>query len=280
MEERKITRELIEAFSLHLIRQEKSSGTISKYVHDVTLFAEWMQGERVLQEHTVQWKNDLVESGRMLTTVNSMIAAVNSFFRYVKWGYHIKYVRIQKRFFRADEKVLTRSDYDKLLKTAYRQGKESLGLLMETICATGIRVSEIRYITMEAARSGRAEILLKGKHRTILIPDKLCRKLKRYAAKRGIRRGELFLNKRGKSMDRKQIWSQMKALCKFAGVSEKKVFPHNLRHLFARVFYRASKDITGLADVLGHSSIETTRIYLVSTETERIKKIAQLKLVL
>lgn len=280
MEERKITRELIEAFSLHLIRQEKSSGTISKYVHDVTLFAEWMQGERVLQEHTVQWKNDLVESGRMLTTVNSMIAAVNSFFRYVKWGYHIKYVRIQKRFFRADEKVLTRSDYDKLLKTAYRQGKESLGLLMETICATGIRVSEIRYITMEAARSGRAEILLKGKHRTILIPDKLCRKLKRYAAKRGIRRGELFLNKRGKSMDRKQIWSQMKALCKFAGVSEKKVFPHNLRHLFARAFYRASKDITGLADVLGHSSIETTRIYLVSTETERIKKIAQLKLVL
>ena len=280
MEERKITRELIEAFSLHLIRQEKSSGTISKYVHDVTLFAEWMQGERVLQEHTVQWKNDLVESGRMLTTVNSMIAAVNSFFRYVKWGYHIKYVRIQKRFFRADEKVLTRSDYDKLLKTAYRQGKESLGLLMETICATGIRVSEIRYITMEAARSGRAEILLKGKHRTILIPDKLCRKLKRYAAKRGIRRGELFLNKRGKSMDRKQIWSQMKALCKFAGVSEKKVFPHNLRHLFARAFYRASKDITGLADVLGHSSIETTRIYLESTETERIKKIEQLKLVL
>ena len=160
-----------------------------------------------------------------------------------------------------------------------RKGDEQLALLMETICATGIRVSELRYITMEATKNGKTQISMKGKFRTILLPSQLCRKLKKYAVKNGIKKGEIFLNAKGNSLDRRWIWAKMKALCRFADISKEKVFPHNLRHLFARCFYRASRDLSALADMLGHSSIETTRIYLVSTEEIYAKKIARLGLV-
>ena len=166
----------------------------------------------------------------------------------------------------------------RLLETAQGQGKERLGLLMETMCATGIRVSEVKYITVEAARMGRAEIALKGKIRTILLPGKLCRKLLKYAKKQKTGTGEIFLTRSGRGLSRRQIWAEMKALCARAGVAASKVFPHNLRHLFARTFYRVCRDVVQLADVLGHSSVETTRIYLASTGVEYVRRMDRLSL--
>lgn len=174
---------------------------------------------------------------------------------------------------------LTRPEYLRLLETARTQGRERLALLLETICGTGIRVSEVRYVTVEAVYRGRAEISLKGKIRTILLPGKLCRKLLKYARKQKIASGEIFLTRNEKGISRRQIWAEMKALCDKAGVAPSKVFPHNLRHLFARTFYRVCRDVAKLADVLGHSSIETTRIYLISTGTEHAGTLARLGLV-
>ena len=174
---------------------------------------------------------------------------------------------------------MTREEYERLVIAARTTGKARLALLLEAICATGIRVSEVRYLTVEAARMGKAEIMLKGKIRTILLPNKLCRKLLKYAKKQNTAAGEVFVTRSGKSLSRKQIWAEMKALCKKAGVTPTKVFPHNLRHLFARIFYKACKDVARLADVLGHSSIETTRIYLISTGAEHAKMLEKLRLV-
>ena len=190
-----------------------------------------------------------------------------------------KYLKIQRKMFRSPEKELTKTEYLRLLETADALGKARLGLLIETICATGIRVSEVKYITVEAVRAGCTDIALKGKIRTILLPRKLCRKLQKYAKKQKITSGEIFLTKSGKGVSRRQIWAEMKALCKKAGVIATKVFPHNLRHLFARTFYRACRDVAKLADVLGHSSIETTRIYLISTGIEHAQQIERLGLI-
>ena len=192
----------------------------------------------------------------------------------------MKHLRLQRQLFREDKRELSQKEYQKLIATAYAEGKERLGLLMETICSTGIRVSEVRYITLEAVKQGRAEISLKGKIRIILIPGKLRRKLIKYSRKRKILFGEIFLTKSGRSLSRKQIWAEMKRICRKTGVEESKVFPHNLRHLFARMFYQVSRDITQLADVLGHSSIDTTRIYLVSTGYEHTKILDKLRLIL
>ena len=190
-----------------------------------------------------------------------------------------KYLKIQRKMFRSPEKELTKTEYLRLLETADALGKARLGLLIETICATGIRVSEVKYITVEAVRAGCTDIALKGKIRTILLPRKLCRKLQKYAKKQKITSGEIFLTRSGKGISRRQIWAEMKALCKKAGVAATKVFPHNLRHLFARTFYRACRDVAKLADVLGHSSIETTRIYLISTGIEHARQIERLGLI-
>ncbi len=186
---------------------------------------------------------------------------------------------IQRRAFRDTARELTKQEYDLLVRTARGLGNERLALVMETICATGIRVSEVKYITAEAVRCGRVEISLKGKIRTILLPGKMCRKLRKYAEKQKIASGEIFLTRSGASLSRRQIWAEMKRLCRRAGVAPSKVFPHNLRHLFAMAFYRASRDIAKLADVLGHSSIETTRIYLMTTGTEHVRLMEQLHLV-
>lgn len=191
----------------------------------------------------------------------------------------VKLLRIQRRAFCDQSRELTKVEFDQLLRTAQSLKKERLALLLETICATGIRVSEVRYITLEAARAGRADISLKGKIRTILLPRKLCRKLEKYAKRQKIASGEVFLTRSGKGLSRKQIWAEMKALCRRAGVSEHKVFPHNLRHLFARTFYKATRDVAKLADVLGHSSIETTRIYLITTGQEHLVQMEALGLV-
>lgn len=191
----------------------------------------------------------------------------------------VRFLRIQRRVFRDPTRDLGRDDYERLLQAAETSGNIRLKLLMETICATGIRVSELRHITVEAISIGRAQIALKGKIRTILLPGKLCRKLKKYAQKQNIPSGEIFLTNKGNSLSRRQVWREMKRLCNRAGVLPSRVFPHNLRHLFAVTFYKASKDIVKLADVLGHSNIETTRIYLISTGEEHIRQLEQLRLI-
>ena len=278
--ERTVTKESLMRFEKFLREEERSPGTIEKYLRDVRMFSGWLAGYPVTKELTLAWKDELLQSGRAPSTVNSMLAAVNSFFHFMGWQeLHLKAIRLQRSFFRSNGRELTREEYEKLVEAACRKGDEQLALLMETICATGIRVSEVRYITREAAAKGRTQISLKGKLRTILIPGQLCRKLQKYARKKGIGSGELFLTRGGRRLDRRQIWAKMKALCRIAGVAREKVFPHNLRHLFARCFYRASRDISALANMLGHSSIETTRIYLVSTEEIYAKKIARLGLV-
>lgn len=232
------------------------------------------------KEGLSQWKEVLRDRGRAPATINGKLAAVNSFLGFLGWtDCRVKALKLQRRLFRETGKELTRQEYGRLVEAAKTMGKERLVLLMETICATGIRASEVRYITQEAARTGRAEISLKGKVRTILLPGKLRRKLLQYARKHKIASGELFLTRSGRPLSRKQIWAEMKNLCRGAGVEATKVFPHNLRHLFARRFYEVCRDIVKLADVLGHASMETTRIYLVSTGAEHQRVLERLGLV-
>ena len=276
----RITAEKINQYKVHLVLEERSASTVEKYLRDVRAFAGWLGSGTVDKEAVAAWKNALIAQGLTPGTVNGKLSALNSFFAFLGWqNCRVKFLRVQRRVFRSREKELTRAEYDRLLAAAAAQGKHRLVLLMETICATGIRVSEVRYITVKAAESGVAEIALKGKIRTILLPGKLCRKLLKYARQNGIQKGELFRTASGRGMSRRQIWGEMKALCRKAHVEAGKVFPHNLRHLFARTFYRVCRDIVKLADVLGHSSIETTRIYLISTGAEHAKRLERLGLV-
>ena len=226
------------------------------------------------------WKAELLRRGLSPATVNSKLAGLNRFFRFLGWmDCTVKPLRLQRRLFRSPDRELSRAEYGRLLSAARGLGRERLGLLMEAICATGIRVSEVCYITVEAARAGRAEISLKGKIRTILLPQKLCRKLRKYARKNKIASGEIFLTRSRSGLSRKQIWAEMKALCGQAGIAPTKVFPHNLRHLFARTFYKVCCDVVKLADLLGHSSVEPTRIYLISSGADHARQLEQLGLV-
>ena len=269
MHTRSITEEWVTSFGQYLRQEERSAGTIEKYLRDVRAFAAWLGSTPLTKEAAALWKGGLLDQGCTPGTVNSKLAAINKFFSFAGWAeFRVKPLKIQRRLFRDDSRELTRAEYLRLLETARALGRERLALLMETICATGIRVSEVQNITVEAARRGKTEIALKGKIRTILLPGKLCRKLLKYARKRQIASGKIFLTKGGRGMSRGQIWAEMKALCQKAGVAASKVFPHNLRHLFARTFYKAYRDVAKLADVLGHSSLETTRIYLISTSAE------------
>ena len=281
MKRQRITERKLENFVQNLRTSERSAGTIEKYVRDVRKFAAWLEGEAASRERAAAWRDSLLERGYAPVTVNSMVAAVNRFFAALGWEeYKVKALKIQRRLFRDSGKELSREEYERLVSAAHTQGRERLALLLETICSTGIRVSEVKYITVEAAWAGRAEISLKGKLRVILLPGKLCRKLKKYARQQKTASGEIFLTRSGKSLSRRQIWAEMKGLCQKAGVAPSKVFPHNLRHLFARTFYRVCRDVAKLADVLGHSSIETTRIYLISTGDEHAKVLARMRLLL
>ena len=280
MYEHILTEERIAAYGRDLATEERSHGTIENYLRHVRIFSAWLNGVPVTKEQTAGWKEYLLSQGYAPTTINSMLAALNGLFRFLGWDEcRVKFLKVQRRLFRDAGRELTRPEYEHLLETAKERGQDRLVLLMEAICATGIRVSEVRYITVEAAQRGRAEISLKGKIRTILLPRKLCRKLLKYAKKNKTVSGEIFLNRNGTSLSRRQIWAELKHLCKYAGVEPSKVFPHNLRHLFATIFYKACKDIVRLADVLGHSSIETTRIYLVTSGTEHIRQLERLGLV-
>lgn len=274
-----ITQEHIDRYCLSLLADERAAGTISKYRHDLTAFARWLDGRIVTKETAAGWKNHLSHRGYAPRTVNSMLAAVNGFCRFMAWHIKVKFLKIQRQIFRDSAKELTKEEYDRLLTAARENGQERLALIMETLCATGIRVSELRYITVEAAKAGRATITLKGKIRTILLPTKLCRKLVKYARKQKTASGEIFLTKSGRPITRRQVWYELKRLCKAAGVEASKVFPHNLRHLFATTFYRACRDIVRLADMLGHSSIDTTRIYLAVSGAEQQRQLDRLGLV-
>ena len=280
MDKRVLTMEQLNGFSDWLRREERSAGTIEKYLRDAGGFIQWVEGRIVTKELAAEWKGELQRRGYAPITINAMLAALNALFRFMGWDeYRVRFLKIQRRMFRDQSRDLSREEYHRLLKAARTGGMERLALLMETIGSTGIRVSEVAYITVEAAEQGRAEISLKGKIRTILLPDKLCRKLRKYAKSRSICSGGIFLAKNGRSLSRQQIWAEMKRLCRYAGVEESKVFPHNLRHLFAAAFYRSCRDIVRLADVLGHSSIETTRIYLLTTGAEHRRQLERLGLV-
>ena len=280
MYEHILTEKRIAAYGRDLATEERSHGTIENYLRHVRIFSAWLNGVPVTKEQTAGWKEYLLSQGYAPTTINSMLAALNGLFRFLGWDEcRVKFLKVQRRLFRDAGRELTRPEYEHLLETAKERGQDRLALLMETICSTGIRVSEVCYITVEAAQRGRAEISLKGKIRTILLPRKLCRKLLKYAKKNKTVSGKIFLTRNGTSLSRRQIWAELKHLCKYAGVEPSKVFPHNLRHLFATIFYKACKDIVRLADVLGHSSIETTRIYLVTSGTEHIRQLERLGLV-
>lgn len=300
----RITKENMVGYREYLVREEYAPDTIRKYLRDIGAFAAWLDGRTVDgqksdggtrkqdrgseiefavsvdKEASTGWKAHLTAQKYAPTSINAMLSSLNSFFSFLGWDEcRVKFLKVQRKTFRDQDKELNRTEYVRLLETARGNGNIRLALLLETICATGIRVSEVRYITMEAIDRRRTDIALKGKVRTILIPGKLCKKLRDYARKQGIAKGEIFITRSGKSISRRQIWQEMKNLCNKAGVSSSKVFPHNLRHLFARTFYKVCQDIVKLADVLGHSSIETTRIYLMSTGEMHARQMERLGLI-
>ena len=277
---RKITTEIIESYRDYLISEEKSEATMDKYLRDVREFSDWLGDREFDKTAVLTYKTELTERYAP-ASVNTILSSLNSFFAFNEWyELKVKTLKIQKQIFASDEKELTKAEYEKLLKAAKSKKNERLYLLMQTICATGIRVSELRHITVEAVFRGRAEINCKGKRRTVFIPSQLCQILKGYIREQKILSGSIFVSKNGNPLNRSNIWTDMKKLCKSAGVSEKKVFPHNLRHLFARTYYSLQKDIVRLADILGHTSVNTTRIYTMESGEVHRKQIQKLGLLL
>lgn len=275
-----MTEERIARFEKALIEDEKSPVTIQKYRRDVKAFAAFAGNREVTKELVIHYKQWLIDRYAP-TSVNSMLAAVNRFFKDMGWyDCVVKSVKIQRQAFRSRERELSKAEYFRLLEAAQERGDTRLCLLMQTICATGIRVSELRFIAVEAVNRGNATVSLKGKTRQVLLPSPLCQTLKRFVKDRGIQSGSVFITRSGNPMDRSNILHEMKMLCSAARVDTSKVFPHNLRHLFACLYYKASKDLSHLADLLGHSSVNTTRIYTSVNGEEQIRQIARLGLVL
>jgi site-specific recombinase XerD len=275
---KKITTEQIENFKLFLLEDEKSKSTVEKYERDIKSFCIWLEENEVSKAAVLNYKAYLCEN-YAVASVNSMLSSINSFFSYLEWfELRVKAVKVQKQIFASNERELTKEEYERLLSAAKAKNNQRLYLLMQTICSTGIRVSELRFITVESINKGRAEIDLKGKRRCAFLSVELCKMLKNYIKEQKIKSGPVFITKSGKPLDRSNIWNDMKKLCKAAGVSQNKVFPHNLRHLFARTYYTLQKDIVRLADILGHSSINTTRIYTMETGEVHRKQIQRLGL--
>ena len=260
----------IRSFQRHLIEEEKSRATQDKYVRDITAFFTWL-GVRPLDKQAVLDYKAHIQTGYAPASVNSMLSSLNSVFDFMeRHDLHVKTLKIQRQTSLSPDKELTKAEYERLLRAAQKQGKDRLYWLMQTICSTGIRVSELRFITAEAVKLGYADVTNKGRRRRVYLPKDLCRALKAYMTDHDIKKGPVFVTRSGKVMDRTNIWVEMKKLCRTAGISEKKVFPHNLRHLFARTHYTMFKDVVRLADILGHASVDTTRIYTAdSGETQR-----------
>ena len=279
MAHRKLTLQHLASFRDYLIREEKSMATIEKYLRDAKGFLEYTAGRDVGKELTVCYKSDLQKKGYTVRSINSMLASVNSLMDYLEWtDCKVKTLRCQRQTYCSEDKELTKGEYMRLLEAS--RHKRQLNLVIQTICGTGIRVSELRFFTVEAVSRGEITVQCKSKTRTILVPGKLKKLLLNYARKCQIRSGVIFVTRKGKPLDRSNILAQMKRLCVTAGVNPTKVFPHNLRKLFARTFYAIEKDIAKLADILGHSSINTTRIYIMTTGTEHRRKIEKLGLVI
>lgn len=263
----------------HLRDEEHSPATIRQYRHDILCFFSALGTGELTKEATLSYKEKL-EQDYQPVSVNVKLSALNSFFEFVgRSDLRLKLLKIQQKAYCSAEKELSKAEYLRLVKTAEQEDNQKLALLLQTICGTGIRVSEVKYITAEAVNRGEASIRLKGKNRTILIPKKLQKRLKDYIRREKIKDGPVFITRTGKPLDRSNIWRMMKALCQEAGVDEKKVFPHNLRHLFARCFYSIDKDIAKLADILGHSSINTTRIYIITSGAEHRRQLDALELI-
>lgn len=273
-----ITNEQIRSFKEYLINEEKATATVNKYIHDVEEFVVF-KGEKLIDKSLVlAYKMYLIEQYAP-TSVNAALSSLNSFFNFMEWyDLRVKNLKIQRQIFASTDKELTKAEYDRLLEAAKQKKNERLYLLMQTICSTGIRVSEVRHITVESIGRGVAEINCKGKRRQVFLPKQLCGILKQYIREQKIKSGSVFITKNGNPLDRSNIWSDMKKLCKAANVSDKKVFPHNLRHLFARTYYSLQKDIVRLADILGHSSINTTRIYTMESGEIHRRQIQKLGL--
>ncbi len=280
MEERILTADIIENFRKNLELQEKSTSTIEKYIRDVKAFSVYAENVAITKEKVIAYKKYL-GNNYAVRSVNSMLASINSLFSFLGWhDLRVKSLKLQQQVFCPEEKELTKAEYARLCKTAERKHNERLNLILQTICGTGIRVSELQFITVEAVKNGEAIVNCKAKTRAVFIVKELKQKLLRYAAEQNIKSGMIFVTRTGKPISRTNIWREMKDLCEEANVNPKKVFPHNLRHLFARVFYGIEKDIAKLADILGHSSINTTRIYIISTGTEHRKKMENMHLII
>lgn len=276
---RKITEKTISDFKEYLLVEEKSEATIDKYIRDIKAFCAFIKGREFDKKDVLEYKSRIVEKYAP-ASVNSMLSSLNALFAFLEWHeMKVKTLKVQKQVFLSSEKELTKGEYERLLGAARSKGNERLYMLMQTICSCGIRVSEVRFITVEAINREYAEVTSKGKRRRVFLPRELCVMLKRYCRERNIKSGAVFVTKNGQPLDRSNVWSDMKKLCKSAGVSEKKVFPHNLRHLFARTYYSLQNDIVRLADILGHSSVNTTRIYTAESGEIHRRQIQKLGLV-
>ena len=281
MEERVITEQTIKEFMAYLEGEEKSKNTIEKYIRDVKYFLEYSKQEGVSKEMAIRYKNKLLSENYAVRSINSMLASLNSLFSYLGWeDCKVKTMKIQQQIYCSEEKELTKEEYIRLVQTARKKGNERLNLMIQTICGTGIRVSELQFITVEAVKCGKALVSLKGKTRSVFIVRELQKKLIRYITEQKIQSGTVFVTRNNKPISRTNIWREMKNLCTQADVDPQKVFPHNLRHLFARTFYGIEKDIAKLADILGHSSINTTRIYIATTGEEHRKRMESMRLII
>ena len=280
MKERFLSGSEIGKFEKYLILNERSAATTEKYLRDVRAFARFAGGAGLTKETVIAYKKHL-QGNYAVRSVNSALASLNSFFGFLGWGdLKVKSLKLQQQVYCPEEKELTKAEYARLCRAAERRHNRRLNLILQTICGTGIRVSELQYITVEAAKRGEATVSCKAKTRSVFIVKELKQKLIRYAAKQHIESGMIFVTRTGRPLSRTNIWREMKSLCEEANVNPGKVFPHNLRHLFARVFYRLEKDIAKLADILGHSSINTTRIYIISTGSEHRRRMENMRLIM
>ena len=275
-----VTITMIDRYLTHLREQERSAATLQKYRHDLNELCGYLLNAPLNKSALIDWK-ELLISKYAPATVNSMLIAVNGYLRFYGWqGLSVKLLKVQKALFIDESKELTKAEYDRLVQEAQRKNNERLALVIQTICATGIRVSELRFITVESVQNGRVEISSKGKRRMVFLPDKLRQLLRNYVRKQKKTAGVVFTTRTGRPLDRSNIWRDMKGLCERAGVAPEKVFPHNLRHLFARTFYSLERDLSRLADILGHSSIVTTRIYTAESGTIHARQMGRLGLVI
>ena len=274
-----ITKRTIKTYKNYLIEEEKCPVTIEKYIRDITAFVNWTEGKEITKALVLEYKSMLTQEYAP-ASVNSVLSSLNGYFNYIeRYDLKVKNLKVQRQIFCQSEKELTKAEYERLLKAAKSKKNERLYLIMQTICSTGIRVSELKYVDVNSVMTGQAQVRLKGKIRMIILPRELCALLKKYIKEKHIASGSVFVTRKGQPVDRHSIWKSMKQLCETAGVSKEKVFPHNLRHLFARTYYSLQKDIVRLADILGHSNVNTTRIYTIENGNTHRKQLQRMGLV-